>query len=90
MLYKALILSKIDYGCQAYATASKTLLTKLDTIQATALRIATGAYKGTSNTSLTSKLTSRMYYNTIKPMSRQIHTKILGTINTTRGQTTNQ
>ena len=52
MLYKALILSKIDYGCQAYASASKTLLKKLDTIQATALRIATGAYKGTSNTSL--------------------------------------
>lgn len=52
MLYISLIRSKIDYGCQAYASAAPTHLNKLDTIQATALRIATGAYKGTHNISL--------------------------------------
>ena len=43
-LYKALILSKIDYGAQAYNSASKSLLSKLDIIQNHALRIATRAY----------------------------------------------
>ncbi|MEW8548241.1 MAG: reverse transcriptase domain-containing protein [Candidatus Thiodiazotropha sp.] len=51
-LYTCLIRSKIDYGCQAYATASKAQLKRLDRIQATALRIATGAYRGTSTFSL--------------------------------------
>ena len=51
-LYTTLIRSKIDYGCQAYNCASATQLKKLDVIQAAALRIATGAYKGTQNFSL--------------------------------------
>ena len=46
-LYTSLIRSKIHYGCQAYGSAAKSHLKKLDTILATALRIATGAYKGT-------------------------------------------
>ena len=51
-LYTSLIRSKIHYGCQAYVSAAKSHLKKLDTIQATALRIATGAYKGTQTFSL--------------------------------------
>ena len=50
--YFALIRSKLDYGCQAYASAAPYLLKKLDSIQATALRIATGAYKRTRNIDL--------------------------------------
>ena len=46
-LYKALLLSKIDYGAQAYNSASKSLLSKLDIIQNHALRIATRAYYST-------------------------------------------
>ena len=46
-LYKALIISKIDYGAQAYNSASKPLLSKLDIIQNLALRIATRAYYST-------------------------------------------
>ena len=46
-LYKALIISKIDYGAQAYNSASKPLLSKLDIIQNHALRIATRAYYST-------------------------------------------
>lgn len=51
-MYFALIRSKLDYGCQAYASAAPYLLKKLDSIQAAALRIATGAYKGTRNADL--------------------------------------
>ena len=58
-LYKSLIRSKIDYGCQAYNCASNWLLRKLDTIQATAHRIDTGAYKGTQNFSLEMPLQNR-------------------------------
>ena len=46
-LYKSLILSKLDYGAQAYYSAQKTSLKKLDLIQNTALRIITGARKTT-------------------------------------------
>ena len=51
-IYFALIRSKLDYGCQAYASAARSHLSKLDSIQAHALRIATGAYKGTRNADL--------------------------------------
>ena len=51
-LYTSLKRSKIHYGCQAYGSAAKSHLKKLDTIQATALCIATGAYKGTQTFSL--------------------------------------
>ncbi len=40
MVYKALILSKIDYGCILYHSAARTNLNKINTIQNAALRIA--------------------------------------------------
>lgn len=46
-LYKSLILSKLDYGAQAYHSACRTLLKTLDIIQNHALRIATGAFRTT-------------------------------------------
>ncbi|MCG8049253.1 MAG: reverse transcriptase domain-containing protein, partial [Candidatus Thiodiazotropha endolucinida] len=46
-LYKALILSKLDYGAQAYNSASENILKPLDTIQNHALRIATKALQST-------------------------------------------
>ena len=51
-IYFAFIRSKLDYGCQAYASAAQSHLNKLDSIQAHVLRIATGAYKGTRNADL--------------------------------------
>ena len=44
-LYHALCLSKIDYACQIYGSACKTLLGKLDIVHNMALRICTGAFK---------------------------------------------
>ncbi len=52
MVYKALIMSKIDYGCMLYHNAAKTTLAKLDVIQNSALKIATGAYKATRTAAL--------------------------------------
>jgi ribonuclease HI len=43
MLYRGLILSRIDYGCEAYATARKSLLETIDTLQTKCLRICCGA-----------------------------------------------
>ncbi|KAK3609526.1 hypothetical protein CHS0354_041577 [Potamilus streckersoni] len=47
-LYRSLIRSKLDYACQAYDTASKTLLRKLDSIQYKALKLCTGTLNYTS------------------------------------------
>ncbi|XP_046542833.1 uncharacterized protein LOC124253160 [Haliotis rubra] len=48
-LYKTLIRSKIDYGCEAYHSASKTVLNRLETIQYRALKLDTGAAAHTSH-----------------------------------------
>ena len=44
-IYEALIKSKLEYGVEAYASACKSNLKKLNSIQNSALRIATGAYR---------------------------------------------
>ncbi len=44
-IYLALIRSVLDYGSVAYGSAAKSLLKKLDRIQAQALRVCSGAFK---------------------------------------------
>ncbi|GBO43134.1 putative RNA-directed DNA polymerase from transposon X-element [Araneus ventricosus] len=44
-IYKATILSKLDYGCQIYGSARKSVLQKLDPIHHAALRICSGAFR---------------------------------------------
>lgn len=51
-MYQCLIRSKIDYGAIVYQSACKTLLQRIDSIQYSALKVATGAFKGTSLCSL--------------------------------------
>ena len=51
-LHQTLILSKIDYGSHLYASASKTMLAKLDPIHNTGLRLASGAFKSSPVVSL--------------------------------------
>lgn len=46
-IYKALIRSRIDYGCQIYATANDETLKKLDIIQNKCLQICSGSLRGT-------------------------------------------
>ena len=51
-MYRALVRSRLDYGSQLLYTASKTALAKLDTIQATCLRICCGAMRGTATSAM--------------------------------------
>ena len=44
-LYRALVRSKLDYGCQVYGSAPKSYIKKLDTIHHQGLRLALGAFK---------------------------------------------
>ena len=44
-LYTSFCLSKLDYACQAYGTACKTALEKLDVVHNMGLCICTGAYR---------------------------------------------
>ena len=51
-LYRALVRSKLDYGCEAYSSASPTVLKKLDPVHNEALRICMGAFKSSPVQSL--------------------------------------
>ncbi|KAL5005834.1 hypothetical protein ScPMuIL_016992, partial [Solemya velum] len=51
-LYRSLIRSRLDYGCQIYGSASSSVINKLSTIQATGLRICLGAPRTTSTEAL--------------------------------------
>ena len=44
-LYDALCRSKLEYGCQIYSSACKTLLNELDVVHHAGLRICSGAFK---------------------------------------------
>lgn len=51
-LYTMLIKPKIDYGCEAYSSACKSLLESIESIQNSALRIASGAFRSSPVKSL--------------------------------------
>ncbi|GBN86300.1 putative RNA-directed DNA polymerase from transposon BS [Araneus ventricosus] len=44
-IYKSLILSKLDYGCMIYGSASKSVLQILDPVHHLGLRLASGAFR---------------------------------------------
>ena len=44
MLYRAIVRSKLDYGCIVYGTASNTNLRQLDSVHNSGLRLALGAF----------------------------------------------
>ena len=51
-IYRALIRSKLDYGCIIYQAASKTALSILDPVHHAALRLCTGAFRSSPTVSL--------------------------------------
>ena len=51
-LYRALVRSKLDYGCEAYSSAKPAVLQKLDPVHNEALRICTGAFRSSPVQSL--------------------------------------
>ena len=54
-LYRALVRSKLDYGCTVYGAASNNILKKLDPIHHQGLRIALEAFPTSPVTSLCAK-----------------------------------
>ena len=52
IVYKGLILSCMDYGCEVYDSATKTLKNKLEVVQNQALRLCSGALSCTSISAL--------------------------------------
>ena len=54
-LYRALVRSKLDYGCIVYGAASNDILKKMDPIHYQGLRIALGAFRSSPVTSLYAK-----------------------------------
>ena len=53
--HNTLVLSKLDYGCQVYGSASKSFLDKLDAVHHAGLRISIGDFKSTPVISLYSE-----------------------------------
>ena len=51
-IYRSLIRSKLDYGCQFYQSAKETVLKRLDPIHNMAIRLSTGAFRSSPVTSL--------------------------------------
>jgi len=51
-LYRALVRSRLEYGCQVYGSASPSVVNRLDTIQATGLRLCLGVPRTTPNEAL--------------------------------------
>ena len=51
-LYRALILSKLNYGCEIYSSASRHSLKVLDSIHHSGIRFATGAFRSSPIPSL--------------------------------------
>ena len=52
ILYKALVASKLAYGCEIYSSASKTALSLLDSVHHAGVRLASGAFKSSPIPSL--------------------------------------
>jgi ribonuclease HI len=80
-IYRALIRSVIDYGNVVYASAPKSYLDKLSSIQTQALKLCCGAAKGTAAMALQNEcgelpIELRRLQNSLK-----LGTKILGTEN---------
>ena len=51
-IYRILVRSKLDYGCEAYGTAGSSYLERLDPVHHAALRLCTGAYRTSNKESL--------------------------------------
>ena len=51
-LYRALIRSKLDYGCMIYSSANPYILNTLDSVHNEGIRICTGAFKSSPISSL--------------------------------------
>jgi len=88
-IYRSMIRSKIDYGCQVYGSAAETTLNSLNPVVTEVLRLATGAFKSTPRDSLhvladelpldlrREKLALRYYYKTRSIIDNPAHKHVV-------------
>ena len=89
-LYRSLVRSKLDYGCEAYSSASPAVLSMLDPVHNTALRICTGAFRsspvqslyaesGEPPLSLHRDYMNLLYYSRLRRSETPTHRAVIGT-----------
>ena len=82
ILYRSSVRSKIDYGCQIYASAAATSLKMLDTIHHTALRLCSGAFRTSPVLSLYAECGEPSLSLRRQKLSLQFYTRIQAVPNT--------
>lgn len=75
-LYRALIRSKLDYGCIVYGSARKSYISKLDTIHHQGLRLALGAFRTSPVQSLYAEANEPSLYLRREQLSMQYYLKL--------------
>ena len=78
-IYRAVIRSKLDYGCQVYDSAPTTTLRMLDTVHHQALRICSGAFRTSPVQSLYADLGEPSLYLRRQKLQLQTYVRVLGT-----------
>ena len=81
-IYRAIIRSKLDYGCQAYASAAPTVLQKLDPIHNLGIRLAIGAFRTSPAISLYAESGEPPLQTRRDKLCLQLHTRLLRQPNT--------
>jgi len=81
-IYRSLIRSQLDYGCQIYASASKTSLSMLDTVHHQGVRFALGAFRTSPVESLYVESGEPSLTHRRDKLSLQLHARIESMPNT--------
>ena len=77
-VYRSLIRSQLDYGCQIYGSATATCLKTLDGIHHQALRIATGAFRSSPVVSLYAEAGEPSLAHRRDKLNLQMYTRLVG------------
>ena len=76
-VYRSLIRSRLDYGCQIYGSATATCLKTLDSIHHRALRLATGAFRSSPVLSLYAETGEPSLAHRRDKLSLQMYARLL-------------
>ncbi|GFU59049.1 putative RNA-directed DNA polymerase from transposon X-element [Trichonephila clavipes] len=85
-VYQAIVLSRIDYGCVVYGSASNSTLKKLDPVHHMALRICSGAFRTSLVQSLYVTCDQLPLDLRRRKLSHAYHFKILSVLHTSSAE----
>ena len=75
-LYRSLVRSRLDYGCEIYSSAAKSTLQIIDPIHHMGLRLATGAFGTSPVESLYAETAEQSLYNRRIELSLKLYVRI--------------